>query len=107
MADDLISRQAALDVAMNDSLIINAMDSVIDGDIHRTKRAITRLLASLPSAPRWIPVTERLPEETGIYPVWTARGFGNHLSTSYWDGKEWSLRVVAWMQKPTPWKGEV
>lgn len=47
--DDLISRQAAIDTAMNDSLIINAMDSVKDGDIHRTKRAIVRLLASLPS----------------------------------------------------------
>lgn len=46
---DLISRQAAIDTAMNDSLIINAMDSVKDGDIHRTKRAITRLLAGLPS----------------------------------------------------------
>lgn len=47
--------------------------------------------------PKWIPVEERLPEESGSYPVWTARGFGNHLSASYWDGKEWTLRVVAWM----------
>ena len=46
---DLISRQAAIDIAMNDRLIINAMDSANDGDIHRTKRAIVRLLASLPS----------------------------------------------------------
>ncbi len=47
---DPIERQAAIDAAMNDSLIINAMDSVKDGDIHRTKRAIVRLLASLPHA---------------------------------------------------------
>ena len=50
LATDTISRQAAIDAAMNDSLIINAMDSVKDGDIHRTKRAIVRLLASLPPA---------------------------------------------------------
>lgn len=47
--DDFISRQAAIDVAMNDNLILLNMDSVKDGDIHRTKRSISRLLASLPS----------------------------------------------------------
>lgn len=48
--DDTIYRHAAIDVASNDQLIINAMDSVEDGDMHKTKRAIQRLLASLPSA---------------------------------------------------------
>lgn len=55
--NDIISREAAIDIAMNDSLILNAMDSVKDDDIHRTKRAIVRLLASLPSAQKkgkWI-----------------------------------------------------
>lgn len=59
---DTISRQAAIDAAMNDSLIINAMDSVKDGDIHRTKRAIVRLLASLPHAQpeqQWVPIKTR------------------------------------------------
>ena len=53
---------------------------------------------------QWIPVSEGLPKEKGIYPVWTAKGFGDHLSTSYWDGNGWSLRVVAWMPKPEPYK---
>ena len=56
--------------------------------------------------PAWIPVTERLPEKTGIYAVWTAKGFGNHLSASHWDGESWSLRVTHWMPLPTPPKEE-
>ena len=55
---------------------------------------------------RWIPVTERLPEKPGIYAVWTARGFGNHLSASNWDGESWSLCVTHWMPLPTPPKEE-
>lgn len=54
----------------------------------------------------WIPVTERLPEKPGIYAVWTARGFGNHLSASNWDGESWSLCVTHWMPLPTPPKEE-
>lgn len=52
---------------------------------------------------KWIPVTEKLPEKAGIYLVWTPLGFGNHLATSYWSGKEWTLRVVAWMPSPKPY----
>ena len=48
--NDLISRQAAIDAAMKDECILNAMDSVKDGEMHRTKRAITRIIAGLPSA---------------------------------------------------------
>ena len=54
----------------------------------------------------WIPVTEWLPEKPGIYAVWTARGFGNHLSASNWDGESWSLCVTHWMPLPTPPKEE-
>ena len=67
--------------------------------------AINRVI-DLPSAQQWIPCSERMPEEIGSYPVWTAPGFGNHFSTSYWDGKEWTLRVVAWMPLPEPYKEE-
>lgn len=62
------------------------------------------IIENMPQAQQWIPVSERLPKEKGIYPVWTAKGFGDHLSTSYWDGDGWSLRVVAWMPKPEPYK---
>ncbi len=47
--NDTISRQAAID-ALTDENIINHMDSVNDGDLHRCKRAMERILTQLPSA---------------------------------------------------------
>ena len=47
--DDLISMKAAID-AMTDKNIICNMDSVQDSELHRIKRAVHRILASLPSA---------------------------------------------------------
>ena len=48
-ADDLISRQAAID-ALVDENIIDHMDTVYDSELHRCKRAIVRILSQLPSA---------------------------------------------------------
>lgn len=71
---------------------------------------------SLPSAERrwkWIPVTERLPEE-GVPVLATFKGQGGNfcLTTSrlILDGYErWSaacgLSPIAWMPSPTPYKG--
>lgn len=75
--NDIIYRQDAIDVAMNDNLIVNAMDSVRDGDIHRTKRAITRLLKSMPSAERkkgkWL-------DDCGLYRCSNC----NHIFSELW-----------------------
>lgn len=46
---DLISRQAAIE-ALTDKNIVNNMDSVNDTMLHKTKRAMQRIIASLPSA---------------------------------------------------------
>ena len=82
---------------------------------------IDEVLSGMPSEQRWIPVTERLPEEicdsywvctdsgyqcecrwTNINPFWT------NLTTSW----HWNIfdipqytTVVAWMPLPTPYKG--
>ena len=103
---DLIDRQAAID----------AIECIVDHHCitpYQTMRAAIdhakRIMSGLPSAqpePHWIPVSERLPEQKGIYPVWTAKGFGDHLSASYWDGEEWTLRVIAWMPLPEPYREE-
>ena len=90
---DLIYRQAAIDA--------------LDGEIYSL--TLFEKIQNIPPAqpePRWIPVTERLPEAVGSYPVWTAKGFGDHLSTSYWDGESWTLRVVAWIPSPSSYEGE-
>lgn len=61
--DDLISRWEAIKAVMDDENITNAMDSANDGEMHRTKRAASRIIAGLPSAQQWIPCSERLPDE--------------------------------------------
>lgn len=66
--------------------------------------------------PRWIPATERLPEEHGIYLV-TATGeehgkkykrveIGQWLGDTFWIGwYESKKKILAWMPLPQPWKG--
>ena len=46
--DDLISRQAALEM-LNDNELERQADDVFDGDLHRYKRAAQRIIAQLPS----------------------------------------------------------
>ena len=46
--DDLISRQAALEM-LNDNELERQADDVFDGDLHRYKRAAQRIIAQLPT----------------------------------------------------------
>ena len=60
--DDIISRWEAFKAVMDDGNITNAMDSANDGEMHRTKRAASRIIAGLPSAQRmgkWIDIDEQ------------------------------------------------
>ena len=57
--------------------------------------------------PHWIPVTERLPEESGLYQVTDMQGNvvryvfnANDSSVEYWR-----RCVKAWMPLPEPYKG--
>lgn len=65
---DLIDRRAAID-AITDERIVANMDSVIDTELHRCKRATQRILANLPSAQperktgRW----EEMPDPYGFF----------------------------------------
>lgn len=59
---------------------------------------------------KWIPVTERLPEENGSYLVATERG--GVFITHYWvDGQRFSSRggrtvITNWKERPLPPKKE-
>ena len=60
---------------------------------------------------RWIPCSERLPNESGWYVI-SVVGFENITDVSYFysDEAKWSdvshtQSVVAWMPLPTPYKG--
>ena len=56
--------------------------------------------------PRWIPVTERLPQNG--YWLWSANG-GVVKKDFYWDGhwelaEKYGYEVLAWMPLPTPYR---
>lgn len=59
---------------------------------------------------RWIPITERMPEENGAYLVATERG--GVLITHYWkDGQRFSTTrsrcaITHWRERPRPPKEE-
>lgn len=58
----------------------------------------------------WIPCSERLPEKHGEYLITTTYLDEPYVTTdeyfSYgWD--DWGRDVVAWAERPKPWKGEV
>ena len=63
---------------------------------------------------RWIPVTERLPEEAGEYLVTISFGNNYHRIIMDFDGEKFVERlipaftkcIIAWMPLPEPWKGE-
>lgn len=62
--------------------------------------------------PQWIPVTERLPEESGLYIVTNVGRWAEPVGTRYFnvreDGGFWSGhpgdKVLAWMPLPEPYR---
>ena len=65
------------------------------------------------SAQKWVPCSERLPEESGLYLVTVpsdriskvhSRYFNECGEGSFWSGNSLS-KVVAWMPLPSPYKG--
>ena len=68
------------------------------------------IIKALEQEPRWIPVSERLPEETGTYLVTLEyKEHGTGITTLWFHGSfGWDLRVadvvVAWMPLPKPYE---
>lgn len=95
MKDEMISRQAAIEVMRK----------------AKDKSEAHRMLVQLPSAQRWISCSTALPEHDGEYLV-TIKAFAPdqvvHTDIDiarYTDGK-WhkAYPVVAWMPLPTPYR---
>ena len=132
LATDTISRQAAIDALLEEVRLVDGYyvenDEVIDKD--DAIEAI-RLLPSAQPEPRWIPVSERMPEDgknclvsvrcsnnflvdrgtysTDLFNVDEEDFFGNrgesgwyYLSSEYGYCK--ILNVIAWMPEPRPYK---
>ena len=72
------------------------------------REAISIATKALEAEPHWIPVTEKLPEESGSYQVTTTHGkvatyvFGADSISSH---EYWKRCVLAWMPLPEPYKG--
>ncbi len=109
--DDLISRQAAIASAISGR--VRTLPTSEDGEDWIRTSEVRESLLNLPSAepePRWIPVTERLPEECGDYLI-TKETIGWNMLTcrtidiSYFDsGFVWHKpKVLAWMPLPEPY----
>ena len=118
--DDLIRRQAAID----------EIKALYEWHDMPTEERMIQHFKVLPSAQRWIPCSERLPEEYGEYRItWTTSaskkrfvGDAEYEVTDEWDDKrndfkgEWLLddyikaypdvKVIAWKPIEEPWKGE-
>lgn len=113
LATDSISRQAAIDVA-------DAVWSVT-GDKNVAK--VWDQIKDLPSAQpeqRWIPVSERLPEEYGNYLISIdgeepdigtinpndPRGWSLCDANGFYWASDKALNITAWMPLPEPYKKE-
>ena len=113
--NDLISRQAAIEATWEEPTYTDPLNVLTE---------VRDRLKALPSAQpeqRWIPCSERLPEEPYgcLVTVWdtnpiTMDEFENILPYFVgWDGEQWNdgdgeqcpFEVVAWMPLPEPYKG--
>lgn len=112
--DDLISRREATNElwSLNDQC-----DSIYYTKcIHDAVYA----LEILPSAQRWIPCSERLPDESGDYLLYRPHFWGankGQITVCYWNGNDWSdnykndaerylpiIMGMAWMPLPDPYR---
>ena len=117
--DRLISLNAAIDA------LWHSIECENGGELQSYAEAVAGdaedALKALPPAQQWIPCSERLPEEEKTYLVTFAnekvgmsswhkdtlynRGFDAYLTGVTEDGECEYFGVVAWMEKPEPWKG--
>lgn len=134
---DTISRQAAIDAVDSETVSTNPehfkssekfIKFMDDDDIASFGRwqwangfntaltATTIQLKKLPPAqsePQWVPVSERLPEESEYYIITANDGVGHRTTFAKFQkkAKSWDLtgarsywRVIAWMPLPTPYR---
>ena len=110
--NDLISRQAAINTVFS---MCCGWDTEDKDDL---RNMIMLAFQELPSAElqtvqQWVPVEERLPEETGWFLVSTLRKDKNELEVSTaWFSKRHGFEILekvysvyAWMPLPEPYKG--
>ena len=95
---------------MDKKEILSILDNAKDDRGAIPMRLIRQAFDKLPD---WIPVSERLPEESGYYIATTYDGVGRRTTFVKYQkkAKSWELtgarsywRVIAWMPLPEPYK---
>lgn len=109
---DSISRQEALDaIRPLQTYKLFKGDDMILVDKAKVQTELMMLPPAQPE-PKWISVSDRLPEEDGYYIVTDNSGGAAWVVYSFFcrmdDGEPWweYTNVTAWMEKPSPYQGE-
>ena len=90
--------------------VIDAVLKCMKNGGHMTYDEAMKIADTVPTQMKWIPCSERLPEEMGTY--MTTIDYGEHgLVTGqryyYGRGLKWNDEcVIAWMPLPEPYKAE-
>lgn len=101
---------------MNNKEILDILDNAKDESgavpMRLVRQAFDKLTTAQPEQ-KWIPCSEKLPEESGYYIVTAHDGAGHRTTFVKYQkkAKSWDLtgarsywRVIAWMTLPKPYK---
>lgn len=89
--------------------IFAPVTAVTQEEFNNYIQILNQVMDWLEQEPRWIPVTERLPDKDGLYLVSVKNDHERRYSKTCWySDKNWFARqdVVAWMPLPQPYKAE-
>ena len=114
--DNLISRQAAIDAVNQYNFDFPQYMKRFVTELRDAMKAdLKHDIEALPSAqpePKWIPVSERLPETNDVYLVainsWGCpqRAIDGFMSQTTRKWEVYGNKVIAWMPLPEPYKAE-
>jgi hypothetical protein len=111
--DDCISRQAALKKL---SVYIHVIDKTFgkgyltDDDCMEAAKSVLGEdeIPAIQPEPKWIPCSERLPEEDGYYLVTASSAYGDITDIVLYLSDRWvkkASKIKAWKPLPEPYKG--
>lgn len=106
MNGDQISRQAAIDeIRTMQTYKLFAGDDMLLVDKAEAMTNLMMMPTAEPRTGKWIPVTKRLPEESGKYLVTVSNG-NVYAGTFSAFEKRFSCAAIAWMPLPAPYEEE-